>query len=170
MPSQSDGRNARASRIKLPRAETDAHGLPRMPASSLSSKNIDPRDRLIFAMDVPTVKEGQQLVESLGESVQFYKLGLQVFMAGGYYQFIQWLADRGKRVFADLKFFDVPETVHLAVEQLKKHPVPFATVHGNDEVARAAVRVKGNVKTLAVPVLTSLDEGDLHALGFQCDV
>ena len=141
-----------------------------MSESQISAKNIDVRDRLIFALDVPSVQEGRRLVESLGDSVQFYKLGLQVFMAGGYYEFIEWLAARGKRVFADLKFFDVPETVHLAVEQLKNRPVTFATVHGNDEIVRAAVRVKGDLKILAVTVLTSLDEGDLRDLGFQCNV
>src|SRR6476620_4946748 len=123
----------------------------------LSTKNIPSRERLIFALDVPTVAEGKQWVEKLGDCVVFYKLGLQLFMAGGYYEFIDWLAQRGKKVFADLKFFDVPETVSLAVEQLTKRPITFATVHGNDEIVKAAVRGKGDVKILAVTVLTSLD-------------
>jgi len=141
-----------------------------MPAPNFPAKKIEPRERLIFALDVPTVEEGRRLVETLGDSVQFYKLGLQLFMAGGYYEFVEWLAERGKKVFADLKFFDVPETVSLAVEQLKRRPITFATVHGNDEIVKAAVRAKGAVKILAVTVLTSLDEGDLRDLGFQCNV
>ena len=84
----------------------------------LSTKSIPSRERLIFALDVPTVAEGKQIVEKLGDSVVFYKLGLQLFMAGGYYEFIDWLAARGKKIFADLKFFDVPETVKSAVAQL----------------------------------------------------
>ncbi len=136
----------------------------------LSQKNIDTRERLIFALDVPSVEEGKRLVESLGASVMFYKLGLQIFMAGEYYEFIDWLTARGKKVFVDLKFFDVPETVRLAVEQLKNRGATFATVHGNTEIVRAAASMKDGLKILAVTVLTCLDEDDLKDLGFQCDV
>jgi orotidine-5'-phosphate decarboxylase len=136
----------------------------------LSSKQIPTRDRLIFALDVPTVAQAKEWVERLGDSVMFYKLGLQIFMAGDYYGLVEWLLAREKKVFCDLKFFDVPETVSLAVEQLRDRGVAFATVHGNDEVVKAAVKRKGPVKILAVTVLTSLDEGDLSDLGFQCNV
>lgn len=135
-----------------------------------STKAIPTRERLIFALDVPSVAEGKRLVEELGDSVVFYKLGLQIFMAGGYYEFIEWLHERGKKVFADLKFFDVPETVKLAVSQLKDRHVTFATVHGNEEIVRAAASAKGDVKILGVTVLTSLDREDLEDLGFQCEV
>jgi orotidine-5'-phosphate decarboxylase len=135
-----------------------------------ASKNIPARERLIFALDVPTVAEAQQWVEKLGDSVFFYKLGLQIFMAGGYYELIDWMTARGKKVFVDLKFFDVPETVRLAVAQLAGKNVEFATVHGNDSIMEAAVKEKKNVKILAVTVLTSLDRGDLNDLGFECDV
>jgi orotidine-5'-phosphate decarboxylase len=140
------------------------------PQTMLSQKPIPARERLIFALDVPTVEEARQWVEKLGDSVQFYKLGLQIFMAGGYYELIAWLRARGKKVFVDLKFFDVPETVRLAVAQLRGKDVEFATVHGNDSILQAAVREKGPVKILAVTVLTSLDRGDLDDLGFACDV
>jgi orotidine-5'-phosphate decarboxylase len=136
----------------------------------LSPKQIPVRERLIFALDVPTIEQAKEWVERLGDSVIFYKLGLQIFMAGDYYELVDWLLARGKKVFCDLKFFDVPETVSLAVEQLKDRGVAFATVHGNDEVVRAAVKRKGKLKILAVTVLTSLDEGDLQDLGFQCNV
>jgi len=138
--------------------------------SLLSQKAIPVRERLIFALDVSTPAEGREWVEKLGDSVAFYKVGLQLFMAGGYYEFIDWLHARGKRVFADLKFFDVPETVGLAVAQLNGRHIDFATVHGNDEIMRAAVKARKDVKILAVTVLTSLDRGDLDDLGFSCDV
>ena len=138
--------------------------------SRLSKKNIPPRERLIFALDVPTPRDAERLVEALGESVHFYKVGLQLFMAGGYYELIQWLRSRKKKVFVDLKFFDVPETVKLAVAQLRDRDVEFVTVHGNDSILKAAAEQKGPLKILAVTVLTSLDRGDLNALGFACDV
>lgn len=109
------------------------------------------------------------MVEHLGEAIVFYKLGLQIFMAGGYYELIEWLTGKGKKVLVDLKFFDVPETVALAVGQLRNRGATFATVHGNDGILDAAVRHKHGVKILAVTVLTSLDRHDLEDLGFACD-
>ncbi|HNQ88064.1 MAG TPA: orotidine-5'-phosphate decarboxylase [Verrucomicrobiota bacterium] len=145
------------------------HG-PLQATGMLSGKAIPPRERLIFALDVPTVEDARQWVERLGDSVVFYKLGLQLFMAGGYYELIAWMRQRGRKVFADLKFFDVPETVKLAVEQLRSRDVAFATVHGNDEMLRAAVSAKQGTRILAVTVLTSLDRHDLRDLGFDCNV
>ena len=136
----------------------------------VSQKKIPIRERLIFALDLPSVKEAEQMVGRLGDSVVFYKLGLQLFMAGGYYELIDWLLKRGKQVFVDLKFFDVPETVKFAVAQLSGRGVRFATVHGNDAILKAAVDEGGGVKILAVTVLTSLDQRDLEDLGFQCNV
>src|SRR5689334_7964883 len=98
---------------------------------TLSRKSIPVRERLILALDVPTVAEAEALVERLGDSVRFYKLGLQLFMAGGYYELLDRLQNKGKKVFVDLKFFDVPETVGSAVAQLQNRRVEFATVHGN---------------------------------------
>lgn len=125
---------------------------------------------MIFAMDVATADDAKRLVGLLGDSVQFYKLGLQIFMAGGYFDLIEWLKEQGKKVFVDLKFFDVPETVKLAVAQLKNRGVSFATVHGNEGMLRAAVSEKNGLKILAVTALTSLDQSDLKDLGFQCSV
>lgn len=141
-----------------------------MARSLLSKKKIPPRERLIFALDVSTIKEAQEWVDRLGNSIAFYKLGLQIFMAGGYYELIDWLRDRKKKVFVDLKFFDVPETVRSAVRQLRNRKVHFATVHGNDDILRAAIREKNGTKILAVTVLTSLDQHDLNDLGFKCNV
>jgi orotidine-5'-phosphate decarboxylase len=135
----------------------------------LSTKPIPPAERLIFALDVADMEEAKRLVTTLGETVQFYKLGLELFMAGGYYEFIAWLAGRGKKCFVDLKFFDVPNTVASAVRQLRGHYPVFATVHGNDAILKAACEAKHEIKILAVTVLTSLDDADLKALGFQVD-
>jgi orotidine-5'-phosphate decarboxylase len=136
----------------------------------LSQKQIPVRERLIFAMDVPTPDEARKVATQLGDSVLFYKLGLQLFMAGGYYELIDWMRAKGKKVFVDLKFFDVPETVKLAVAQLNGRGIDFVTVHGNDGILRAAAEVKKDIKILGVTVLTSLDRGDLDDLGFACDV
>ena len=130
----------------------------------LSKKNIPASERLIFALDVPTVEDAHNLVEELGNSVTFYKLGLELFMAGGYYELIDWMRARDKKIFADLKFFDVPETVRSAVKQLKGRGISFATVHsGNSSILRAAAQEKGDVKILAVTVLTSIDQSDIDA-------
>ncbi|HYN79214.1 MAG TPA: orotidine-5'-phosphate decarboxylase [Lamprocystis sp. (in: g-proteobacteria)] len=138
--------------------------------SRLSQKDIPVNERLILALDVPDRAAAEALVGQLGPSVQFYKIGLELFMAGGYFELINWLRDQGKRVFCDLKFFDVPETVARAVRQLKNRGVDFATVHGNDTMLAAAAKEKNGLKILAVTVLTSLDRSDLESLGFQCDV
>jgi orotidine-5'-phosphate decarboxylase len=138
--------------------------------SFLSTKPIPTCERLIMALDVPGIAEAQALVEELGQSVCFYKLGLELFMSGDYFGFIEWLKARNKKVFVDLKFFDVPETVARAVRALSDKGVEFATVHGNDAIMEAAAREKGKLKILAVTVLTSLDRGDLDDLGFACDV
>ncbi|MFO1152346.1 MAG: orotidine-5'-phosphate decarboxylase [Rhodospirillales bacterium] len=133
-------------------------------------KAILPEERLILALDVPDVDGAKRLVERLGPAVRFYKLGLELFMAGGYFELLDWLADRDKHVFVDLKFFDVPQTVASAVRQLAKRPARFATVHGNDAILEAAVSEKGPLAILAVTVLTSLDQADMDALGFQADI
>jgi orotidine-5'-phosphate decarboxylase len=135
-----------------------------MPAS------IPREERLIVALDVPSADAARAFVESVGDSVRFFKIGLELFMSGGYFELLDWLNARGKKVFVDLKFFDVPETVGAAVRALSQRQVAFATVHGNQAIMEAAAREKGKVKILAVTVLTSLDRGDLDDLGFECDV
>ena len=127
-------------------------------------------ERLIVALDVASTKDAQALVECLGEAVRFYKVGLELFMAGGYFELVEWIGQRGAKVFVDLKFFDVPETVRRAVANLRGRGITFANVHGNQAMMEAAAREKGEVKILAVTALTSLDRGDLDDLGFSCDV
>jgi len=132
--------------------------------------DMRPSDRLIFALDLPEPEQARALVERLGPAVSFYKLGLELMMAGGYFELIDWLLERDKKVFVDLKFFDVPATVGRAVARLASRGVTFATVHGNQGIMEAAAANKGALKILAVTVLTSLDRGDLEDLGFSCDV
>lgn len=131
--------------------------------------HIPGRDRLIFALDVPGLEEARTLIADLGDSVEFYKLGLEVFLSGHYFELLAELKGRGKKVFADLKLFDIPATVAAAVRQLARHEIDFCTVHGNDNMLKAAAEAKGGMKILAVTALTSLDQGDLDDLGFQCD-
>jgi len=136
----------------------------------MSHKNIPVRERLIFAMYVPDADAARRMTDQLGDSVEFYKLGLELCMAGGYFELLDWMVGRGKQVFVDLKFFDVPATVAAAVKKLRNRGVALTTVHGNQAMMEAAGAAKGDVKVLAVTVLTSLDRGDLDDLGFQCDV
>jgi orotidine-5'-phosphate decarboxylase len=141
-----------------------------MMADQRTPKRIPNRERLIFALDVNDAATARKLVEQLGDAVHFYKIGLELFMAGEYFPLLDWLVARQKKVFVDLKFFDVPATVAAAVRQLRNRGVTFTTVHGNQSIMEAAAKAKGDVKILAVTVLTSLDQGDLDDLGFKCDV
>ena len=137
----------------------------------MTHKTIPSSERLIFAMDVSDCGRARQLAEELGDSVTFYKLGLELMMSGGYFELLDWMLAREKKVFADLKFFDIPATVGSAVRQLKDRGASFVTVHGNQSIMEAAAENKGeHLKVLGVTVLTSLDRGDLDDLGFACDV
>lgn len=138
-------------------------------------KEIPARERLIFALDVPSVEEAWRLVERLGDAVAFYKVGLELAMTGGAFELVDRLVARGSKVFLDLKLFDIPETVARAVERLAGRGVTFTTVHGNQRMMEAAARAahraeRSELKVLAVTVLTSLDQGDLDDLGFETDV
>ena len=135
-----------------------------------SKAEIPASDRLIVALDVPTVSAAKELVTVLDDAVVFYKVGLELFMSGGAFELVTWLRERDKKVFVDLKFFDVPATVGRAVSQLNGLGITFATIHGNDAIMQAAAAAAEDVEILAVTVLTSLDRGDLSDLGFECDV
>ncbi len=128
------------------------------------SKNIPLNERIIFALDVSSHDEAMRWVEMLDGDIKFFKVGLQLFLAG-WFKTIDAIIERGNKVMVDLKFFDIPETVRLAVEQLKNRQVTFATVHGNDPILEAAVKEKNGLKILAVTVLTSFGENDMRAMG-----
>jgi orotidine-5'-phosphate decarboxylase len=137
----------------------------------VNHKDIPARDRLIFAMDVADCDSARKLADELGDAVTFYKIGLELMMSGGYFELLDWMLERDKKVFCDLKFFDIPATVGSAVRQLKDRGATFVTVHGNQSIMEAAAENKGDtLKVLGVTVLTSLDRGDLDDLGFDCDI
>ena len=133
-------------------------------------KDIRIEDRLIFALDVPEVSEAKKIVTELDDSVNFYKIGMELLMTGQYFELLDWLIAKDKKVFVDLKFFDVPETVGRTIARLSDYGATFATIHGNQALMEKAVENKNNLKILAVTALTSLDRGDLDDLGFDCNV
>ena len=133
-------------------------------------KNINVEDRLIFALDIPEIDQAKDIVTELDNSVNFYKIGMEMLMTGGYFELLNWLIERDKKVFVDLKFFDVPETVGRTIARLSDYGATFATIHGNQALMEKAVENKNDLKILAVTALTSLDLGDLDDLGFDCDV
>ncbi len=127
---------------------------------------IPRRERLIAALDVPTAAEARTLVEKIGSSASFYKIGLELATSGGYYELLDWLVKRGNRVFCDLKLYDIPETVRRAAANLRGRGVGFLTVHGDRAIMEAAAQEKGEVKILAVTVLTSMGPADLAGMGY----
>jgi orotidine-5'-phosphate decarboxylase len=135
------------------------------------SPSIPPAERLIAALDVPTAADARRLVETLGDAVNFYKIGMELLMAPGFFELLASLKADGNKVFVDLKFFDIPETVARAVRNLSERGADLCTVHGNQSIMEAAAKAKsGETRVLAVTALTSLDQGDLDDLGFRCDV
>ena len=122
-------------------------------------------ERLIVALDVPTPAEARALVERIGDAARFYKVGLELFSTPGCFELVAWLAGRGNRVFVDLKLYDIPETVRRAVANLRGCGATFLTVHAHRSVMQAAAQEKGDLKILAVTVLTSFDQRDLEEMG-----
>ena len=128
---------------------------------------VERGERLIVALDVPSASEARAMVERLGDAVSFYKVGLELSTTGQYYELVEWLVARGKRVFCDLKLHDIPETVRRAVANLRGRGVTFLTVHADRGVMAAAVKERGDVKILAVTVLTSTGQADLAEQGYS---
>ena len=135
------------------------------------SVQIPASHRLIHALDVPSASAAKQQVQLLGDAVAFYKIGLELCMAPGFFELLEWLKTENKLVFVDLKFFDIPETVARAIRNLAERGADFATIHGNQSMMEAAAKAKGgSLKVLAVTALTSLDAGDMTDLGFDCAI
>ena len=135
--------------------------------SLLSTKPISPRDRLIFALDVSTIGEAREWVDRLGDAVTFYKLGLEFAMSGHYFELLAELRAAGKKVFADLKFSDIPATVRGAVQNLSRSGAHFCTLHGVSSVYAEAVKARGSMKLLAITVLTSFGLDDVAEMGWS---
>ena len=132
---------------------------------------IEARDRLIVPLDLPGVAEAEAMVERLGDTVTFYKIGYQLAYAGGL-PLIGRLAGAGKKVFADLKLHDIGNTVARGVESVARLGATFLTVHAYPQTMKAAVEgsAGSGLQILAVTVLTSYDDGDLHAAGYRLNV
>jgi len=135
----------------------------------MSKRDIAIKDRIILALDVEDGEAARGLVKRTEAALSFYKVGLELFLAEGF-PMIDWLVERGHKVMLDLKFFDIPETVKRAVARLSGRGIIFATVHGNDAILEAALAAKGEMKILAVTVLTSFGESDLLAMGMTRSV
>jgi orotidine-5'-phosphate decarboxylase len=133
--------------------------------------DIAPRDRLIVALDLPGVAAADAMVAKLGDSVSFYKIGYQLAYAGGL-PFTRELVNAGKKVFVDLKLHDIGNTVARGVESIATLGATFLTVHAYPQTMKAAVeaRAGSDLRILAVTVLTSYDDGDLHAAGYRFTV
>lgn len=129
------------------------------------SHAITADQRLIFALDVDNADEAFDWVDQLGDAVSFYKIGMQLLGSGDYFKVLDELARRDKLVFVDLKFHDVPATVASAVKRLAHWPVYCCTVHSYRAMLQAAAEVKGELRLLAVTVLTSMDQSDLLLQG-----
>ncbi len=132
-------------------------------------KNIPLNERIIFALDFSDPEVAQEWVKRLDRYIKFFKVGLQLFLAGGW-SVVEDIIQRGNKVMVDLKFFDIPETVRLAVQQLKGRGITFATIHGNEPIIKAAVSEKEGLKILAVTLLTSFDESDMREMGMTCSI
>lgn len=122
-------------------------------------------DRLILALDLPNIVQGLALADQLGDAVSFYKIGLGMLTGGGLALANELKQERGKRIFLDMKLFDIGATIESAVRGLAQYDLDFLTVHGDPQVVRAAAEGKGgtSLKILAVTILTSLDRADLDA-------
>ncbi|MDA9525798.1 orotidine 5'-phosphate decarboxylase [Bradyrhizobium sp. CCBAU 11434] len=132
---------------------------------------IAPKDRLIVALDLPSVDAAEAMVTRLGNSVTFYKIGYRLAYAGGL-PLVTKLADSGKKVFLDLKLHDIGNTVSQGVESITRLGATFLTVHAYPQTMKGAVEGRGSskLKLLAVTVLTSYNDDDLHAAGFRLGV
>ena len=132
---------------------------------------IDPRDRLIVALDVPDLASAEAMVSRLGDSVTFYKVGMELAYSGGL-SFVRRLADAGKKVFLDLKLHDIPNTVEKATAQVADLGATFLTVHAFPQTMKAAVKGRGagSLMILAVTVMTSYDDADLVEAGYALGV
>jgi orotidine-5'-phosphate decarboxylase len=132
---------------------------------------VPTRERLIFALDVPDLAAAKRLVTRLADSVEFYKIGLELATSPHYFELLDWLLEQNKKVFTDLKLYDIPATVSAAVRQISKCGASFLTVHGDRAIMEAAGHAKGeHLRILVVTVLTSIAPSDLKEMGIGLSV
>ncbi len=125
-------------------------------------------EKLIVALDVANANLAKKIIEQLGDEVTFYKLGLELMMSGEYFEVVKFLKAKNKKIFADLKLYDISQTMMRAVENLKKYQIDILTIHSASyDIMRSVAKIKGEIKVVAVTVLTNLDSNDLVQMGFD---
>lgn len=129
---------------------------------------MNSQEKLIVALDVANIDAAKNLVEEIGDAAIFYKIGLELMMSGEYFSLVKWLKSRGKKVFADLKLYDISETVARAVKNLAQYEIDLLTIHtASRRIMEQAAENKGSMQLIGVTVLTNLDEKDLNEMGFD---
>ena len=129
------------------------------------------KEKLIVALDLPDLAAAKKLVDDIGDEVIFYKIGLELMMSGGYFEMVQWLKNKGKKVFADLKLYDISETVGRAVKNLAQYEIDLLTIHtASRDIMQQAAQNKGKMQVIGVTVLTNLDQKDLGEMGFDPNI
>jgi len=128
-------------------------------------------EKLIVALDVPDIESAKSIVHKLGDQINFYKIGLELMMSGEYFSLIKFLKNHNKKIFADLKLYDISNTVANAVKNLSKYEIDLLTIHSaSHEIMKRACDNKGKMDIVAVTVLTNLDSKDLLQMGFDKDL
>lgn len=129
------------------------------------------KEKLIVALDIPDLTAAKKLVDEIGDEVIFYKIGLELMMSGGYFELVKWLKNKGKKVFADLKLYDISETVGRAVKNLAQYEIDLLTIHtASRDIMQQAAQNKGKMQVIGVTVLTNLDQKDLGEMGFDPNI
>ncbi len=129
------------------------------------------KEKLIIALDVPEISVAKNLVNEIGDEAIFYKIGLELMMSGEYFPLVKWLKNNGKKVFADLKLYDISETVARAVKNLAQYEIDLLTIHtASRGIMEQAAENKGKMQVIGVTVLTNLDQKDLGEMGFDPQV
>lgn len=142
--------------------------LPKIKISLKILFMISFKERLIVALDASDFESAKRLVEEISDEVVFYKIGLEMMMSGSYFKTIEWLKNNNKKVFADLKLYDISETVARAVANLAKYEIDLLTIHtASDDIMKRAAENKGKMQVIGVTVLTNLDNTDLTNMGFD---
>jgi len=128
-------------------------------------------EKLIVALDVPDIEAAKKMVEALGDEIIFYKIGLELMMGGQYFELVKWLKNKDKKVFADLKLYDISQTVARAVKNLAQYEIDLLTIHtASHQIMQQASENKGKMQIIGVTVLTNLDSKDLNEMGFDPNI
>ncbi len=133
--------------------------------------NIVKSDRIILALDFPDFESCKKMIDLLGEEISFYKIGLEIMMSGDFFKTISYLKGKNKKVFADLKLHDITKTIERTIVNLRQYDIDLLTIHtGDRKTMQKASEVKGDIKLLAVTVLTCHNEDDLLDMGYDKNI